>query len=79
MDLFKDAMAPVIEAKNGFQGQYLMTDASSGKALYISLWESEEDVLATEYLPELVRAKFGSVLAGPPNYDHYQLSYETSP
>ncbi len=78
IDLFKDTMAPVIEAKKGFQGQYLMTDASRGKALTISFWESDEDVLATEYLPEQVRAKLGSVFAGSPNYDHYELCYETS-
>ena len=35
-DLFKDTMAPVIEAKKGLQGQYLMTDAGSGKALTFS-------------------------------------------
>ena len=78
IDLFQGEMAPVIKAKKGFQGQYLMTDASSGKALTMSFWESEEDVLETEYLPEKVRAKFGSVFAGPPNYDHYELSFESS-
>ncbi len=78
IDLFKDTMAPVIEAKKGFQGQYLMTDAGSGRALTFSFWETEEDVLATEYLPEQVRAKFGSVFAGHPDYDDYELSYGTS-
>ena len=81
IDLFKETMAPVVKAQKGFQGQYLMTDASSDKALAISLWESKADMLATEsssgYIPEAV-AKFGSVFAGPPDYDHYELSVETS-
>ena len=78
IDLFKDEMVPAVKGKKGFQGQYLMTDASSGTALTISFWESDEDVLDTEYLSEQVRAKFGSVFVGPPNYNHYELSVETT-
>ena len=81
IDLFKETMAPVVKAQKGFQGQYLMTDASSAKALAISLWETESAMLATEsssgYIPETV-AKFSSVLVGPPVFDHYELSAETS-
>ena len=78
INLFKDEMAPIIETKPGFQGQYLMTDADSGKALTFSFWDSDEDVLAMEYLPEDVRAKFGGVFAGSPDYDHFELNFETS-
>lgn len=78
IDLYKDEMAPAVKAKKGFQGQYLMTDVSSGKALAISFWDSDEDVLDTEYLSEQVRAKFGSVFVGPPNYDHYELIFDRS-
>ena len=81
IDLFKETMAPVVKSQKGFQGQYLMTDASTNKSLAISLWESEEDMLATEsssgYIPEVV-TKFSNVFAGPPDYDHYELSVETS-
>ena len=76
IDLFKDTMAPAVKSKMGFQGQYLMTDASSGKALTFSFWDSDEDILATEYLSGQERAKFGSVFAGSPDYDHFELSFE---
>ena len=69
------------KAQKGFQGAYLMTDASSGKALSITVWESEADMMAGEsssgYLQEQV-AKFGDLFAGPPDYDHYELSVDVS-
>ena len=38
----------VVKAQKGYQGAYLMTDAASGKILYITFWESEADMLAGE-------------------------------
>ena len=78
IDLFTDSMAPVIETKRGFKGQLLMTDATSGKAVTFSFWDTGDDVLATEYLSEEVRAKLGGVFAGPPDYDHYEMSFQAS-
>ena len=53
----------------------------SGKALAISVWETEADMLAGEsgsgYYQEQI-AKFGSLIAGPPALDHYELSSENS-
>ena len=36
IDIFKDSVVPAQKAQKGYQGSYLMTDASSGKALAIS-------------------------------------------
>ena len=69
-------------AQKGFQGAYLMTDAASGKALSITVWESEADMLAGEssggHYNEQI-AKFASVFAGTPSLEHYELSVEASP
>ena len=82
IDLYKDSVVPAAKSQKGFQGAYLMTDASSGKALGISVWESEADMTAGEssggYYQEQI-AKFGNLMAGPPNIDHYDLSVESSP
>ena len=81
IDLFKSAVVPAQKAQKGYQGSYLMTDASSGKGLAISVWESEADMMAGEssggYLQETI-AKFGSLFAGPPDFDHYELTVESS-
>ena len=58
-----------------------MTDASSGKVLAISVWESEADMIPGEssggYYQEQV-AKFASIFVGFPSLDHYELSVESS-
>ena len=79
-----DIMNQVIlaaKAVKGFHAGYLMTDAASGKALAISVWESESDMLAGEsssgHIQEAI-AKLGKVLVGSPDIDHYELSVDVS-
>ena len=80
IDLYNTVVSAA-KGQKGFQGAYLMTDASSGKALSITVWESEADMLAGEsssgYYQEQI-AKFGSLTTGTPNLDHYELSVEAS-
>ena len=80
IDLVKDSVVPAAKAQKGFQGFYLMTDASSGKGLAISVWDTEADMMAGEssgYYQEQI-AKFGSLFTGPPTTDHYEFSVESS-
>ena len=80
IDIFKNSVVPAQKAQKGYQGSYLMTDAS-GKGLAISVWESEADMMAGEsssgYYQEQI-AKFGSLLTATPILDHYELSVESS-
>ena len=80
IDIVNEAVFPAAKAQKGFSGGYLMTDATSGKCLAISVWESEADMLAGEssgYFQEQV-GKFGSLMVGPPTSEHYELSVEVS-
>ena len=80
IDLIKDSIIPAVKAQKGYQGLYLMTDATSSKALAISVWETEADMMASEtrgYYQEQI-AKLGSLIAGTPTTDHYELSMEES-
>ena len=82
IDLYNNSVVPAQRSQKGYQGSYLMTDASSGKCLAISVWESEADMLAGEsgggYLQEQI-AKIGSMLVDSPGFEHYELSSENSP
>ena len=82
IDIYNGSVLEGAKAQTGFQGAYLMTDADSGKALSITVWESEADMLPGEasggYYSEQV-AKFGSVMDGPPTLEHYELSVDVSP
>ena len=82
VDLFNNAVVPAQKAQKGYQGSYLMTDAGSGKALAISLWETEADMLAGEsdsgYL-QAALTKLAGLFEGSPELGHYELSAENSP
>ena len=82
IDIFNNSVVPAQKAQKGYQGSYLMTDASSDKALAISLWETEAEMLAGEsdggYLQEAL-TKIGALLAGTVDIDRYELSSENSP
>ena len=80
IDLVNNEIVPAAKAQKGFQGLYVMTEAASGKLLAITVWETEEDMLAVEvsgYYQENI-AKLGSVVAGPTTTDHYELTVEAS-
>ena len=81
IDLYQNSVIPAAKQEKGFGGAYLMTDASSGKALSITVWETQADMEAGEaggYYQEQI-AKFGSLFAGPPVVDHYELSVDSGP
>ena len=81
IDVYNDQVVPAAKAQKGFQGAYLMTDATSGKGLSITVWESEADMIAGEtsgYYQEVI-SKFASVFSGPPVREHYELSVEQGP
>ena len=82
--VYDDLVVPAQKAAKGYQGSYLMTDASSGKAIAISIWETEADMLASEsdsgYLQEVLTKLAGlDLFEGPPKLDKYELSSENSP
>jgi quinol monooxygenase YgiN len=74
--LFKEFVIPGAEKQRGFRGGLLLTDANTGKATSIALWETEADIKASEasgYYKEWV-AKLSDNLASPPARELYEVS-----
>lgn len=44
----REQVIPVLKGCNGFRGQLLLVDRDKGEAIGISLWDSEEDMQASE-------------------------------
>lgn len=44
----REEVLPVLQACQGFRGQLLLVDREKGEAIGISLWESEQDMRASE-------------------------------
>lgn len=74
--IVQNSIVPVIKGQKGFKGQLLFTQKETGKALSINLWETEADLTTFETSPlykELL-GKLGSILAGPPAGERYEVS-----
>ena len=46
--LFEESVIPLCKDQKGYKGAYFLTDRKTGNSIPVTLWESEEDMLATE-------------------------------
>ena len=74
--LYSESVVPAAKSQNGYLGILLLTDRTTGKAISIALWESEEDAIANEksgYYQEQVD-KFKDFFTAPPVREEYEVS-----
>jgi quinol monooxygenase YgiN len=79
--VFGDVIVPRAKAAKGNRGVTLLTDIVSGRATAISMWETEDDMLAGEqngYYREQI-AKLMPYAEGQPVERHYKVSIEAKP
>ena len=60
--IFHEQALPAVQGQPGFQGVYLLADASRGKLLALSLWESEDALRASEAAADPARAQVAQAL-----------------
>ena len=73
----KESVLPAAKSQKGFRGAYLLSQPN-GKAIMISLWETEEDAVANEksgYYQEQL-AKFKDMFTAPPVHEGYNISLQ---
>lgn len=78
-NIYRDSVVPAAQQQKGFKGAFLLTDPNTGKNVSISLWETEDDMKASEmssFVQEQM-VKFAAVLAAPPTTEHYEVSVQT--
>lgn len=64
-----------LESQQGFKGVYFLQHREAGKAINITLWETEEDMKATEasgWYQEALEV-WEDTYAGPPVTEHYEV------
>ncbi len=73
--LFEESVIPLLKNQKGYKGAYFLTDRKTGVSIPITLWENEEDMLATEsshfFQEQLV--KFMSFFKAPPIREAYEV------
>jgi quinol monooxygenase YgiN len=74
--IFRDSIVPASQKQKGTKGLRLLTDAATNKAVVVSMWETEEDLKASEasgYYQEQV-AKIAKLLTQPPHRETFEVS-----
>ncbi len=73
--LFEESVIPLLKNQKGYKGAYFLTDRKTGVSIHITLWENEEDMLATEsshfFQEQLVR--FMTFFKAPPIREAYEV------
>ncbi len=73
---YRSAVVPTARQQKGFRGKLLFLNRDTQQALSITLWETEDDMLASEssgYLEAQFRG-LGSLFSAPPTTEHYEVS-----
>jgi heme-degrading monooxygenase HmoA len=69
----REQILPAARLQDGFRGIYLLFDRESGKSLSVTLWETEEDMRASEEAARRARdesaAATGETVLGVERYE----------
>lgn len=74
--LYRESVLPDARRQRGFQGIMGLVDRSTGKAISISLWQSEADMQASapdSAYAQAVLAQFASLWVSAPTIETYEV------
>ncbi len=74
--IFEESVIPLCKRQQGFMGAYFLADKESGTCIPITLWESEEAMMATErnaFFQEQI-IKFMPFFKSPPIREGFEVA-----
>lgn len=72
----QDSVYPIYRRQQGFKEVMLLTDASTHRAVSITFWESQSDLMAGEASTQRQRAAMADLFAAPRVTHHYDVSVQ---
>jgi heme-degrading monooxygenase HmoA len=76
--IYQDRVLPAAREQEGFRGALMLTDPDTGEGLSISLWNSEDDMYASEasgfYHRKL--SELDALIISTPIRKHYEVSVQ---
>jgi hypothetical protein len=81
LKLWYQNVLPTTSARDGFRGVLSLVDHKSGKALSVTLWEGDEEMLASteaEYHKEALE-RFGEFFQGVHDPENYEVNLYLGP
>lgn len=77
--IYRESVIPAAKEQRGFHEALLFTDFTTGRAVSITIWETEEDLLAGQYsgyYQEQI-AKFAELMIRTPDQAGFELAYNS--
>jgi hypothetical protein len=76
IDVIRGNISPLLHRLEGFHAGFVFTDEATNRALTISLWDSEGEMLASEKCPVYLEqiAKLTVLLREPPTPHHFETA-----
>ena len=71
-----DSVYSIYRQQQGFRGVMLLTDVSTQKAISITLWETESDLMAGEASTQEQRARMADLFTAPRVTHNYEVSVQ---
>ena len=83
LKLYEDSVLPATKSQKGYRGAYFLVDDKTGKVIAITLWNSEADTAAQEWVTEErghykeQLAKFKDYFVGTPIREGYDVKIQS--
>ncbi len=77
VEIYRESVIPAAKDQRGFHDALLFTDSLTGRAVSITIWETEEDLLAGQtsgFYQEQI-AKFAELMVRTPEQKGFELVY----
>jgi heme-degrading monooxygenase HmoA len=79
LELFRERVLPRLREQDGYEGVYVLT-TPEGKALIMSLWESEEAAAGDHYgFYDEQLEQHTTLFREPPGRERYEVSFVDAP
>ncbi len=79
--IYHDAVLPVCKGQQGFRGALLLSDGEGGRAISITLWETEPDMRAGESSDyfQAQSERVQALSSGQPRREYYRVESVSIP
>ena len=78
VDLFEERVLPDLREQDGYEGIVVLANPD-GKAMLISVWDSEEDAIASAAFAREMLEQFVTLFRAPPGREQYEVRLAEMP
>jgi hypothetical protein len=78
VELFQEQVLPTLREQDGYEGVIVLANPD-GKAVLVSIWETEEDAIASAGFARGALEQFVTLFRSPPGREQYEVRFAEMP